>query len=62
MKRKAATLAIVVLVVVVAMRIAMVVSKLYHVDTFRQTAAIAAGTSIAAGFAVYLGMRRSAFS
>jgi hypothetical protein len=48
MKRKAATLAIVLLVVVVAVRIVMVASKLYPVDTFKQTAAIAAGTLIAA--------------
>ena len=61
MKRHAAMLAIVLLVVVVAGRIAMVMTSLYPVGTFRQTAAIVLGTSIAAGFALYIGIRRSAF-
>jgi hypothetical protein len=61
MNWKAATLAIVLLVVVVAGRIAMVASNLYPVETFRQTAAIAVGTSIAAGFAIYIGVRRAVF-
>jgi hypothetical protein len=59
--RYAAILAIVLLVVVVAGRIAMVISGLYPVGTFRQNAAIVLGTSIAAGFAIYIGVRRSAF-
>jgi len=59
--RHTAMFAIVLLVVVVAGRIAMVVSGLYPIGTFRQAAAIALGTSIAAGFAIYVGIRRSAF-
>ena len=61
MKRRAAILAITFLVVVVARRISMVMTGLYPVETLRQTAAIVLGTSIAAGFAVYTGIRRSAF-
>ncbi|HKF73859.1 MAG TPA: hypothetical protein VKB68_19055 [Stellaceae bacterium] len=61
MTRHRAILAIALLVVVVAGRIAMVMSGLYPVGTFKQTAAIVLGTSIAAGFAIYIGIRRSAF-
>jgi hypothetical protein len=61
MKRYAAILAIAFLLVVVAGRVAMVMTRLYPVENFRQTAAIILGTSIAAGFAVYMGIRRSAF-
>jgi len=45
------------LLLVVIGRIAMVVSGLYPVGTFKQTAAIVAGTSIAAAFAIYIGFR-----
>jgi hypothetical protein len=61
MKRYAAILAIALLLVVVAGRVAMVMTRLYPVGNFRQTAAIVVGTSIAAGFAIYIGIRRSAF-
>jgi hypothetical protein len=61
MNRHMAILAIMLLVVVIVGRIAMVMSGLYPVETFRQTAAIVLGTSIAAGFAIYIGIRRSAF-
>ena len=60
-KRHTAILALLLLVVVVAGRIAMVMSGLYPVGTFKQTAAIVLGTLIAAGFAIYIGIRRSAF-
>jgi hypothetical protein len=61
MSLRAAVLAIALLVVVVAGRIAMVLSGLYPVETFKQTAAIAVGTSIATGFAIYIRIRKSAF-
>jgi hypothetical protein len=61
MNRQRAILAIVLLVVVIAGRIAMVMRGLYPFETFRQAAAIALGTSIAAGFAIYICIRRSAF-
>ncbi len=57
MKRRAAILAIALLIVVVAGRVFMVVTGLYSVTTLRQTAAIVLGTSIAAGFAIYIGVR-----
>ena len=61
MKWRAAIFAMVLLVVVVAGRIAMVSTRLYPVGTFKQTAAIVLGTSIAASFAIYISFRRSAF-
>lgn len=61
MNRHLAILAIALLVVVIVGRMAMVMSGLYPVETFSQTAAIVLGTSIAAGFAIYIGLRRSAF-
>jgi len=60
-RRRAAVLAIVLLSVVVAGRVAMILCGLYPIGTFRQTAAIVVGTSIAAGFAIYIGLRRSSF-
>ncbi len=59
--RHMAILAIALLAVVILGRIAMVMSGLYPVETFRQAAAIVLGTSIAASFAIYIGIRRSAF-
>ena len=61
MKRRAAMLAIVLLLMVVAGRIYMVMTGLYPVNTPRQVVAMILGTSIAAGFAIFLGLRRSAF-
>ena len=61
MNRHGAALAIVLLVVVVAGRIAMVVCSLYPVGTFSQTAAIAVGTLIAASLSIYISIKRSAF-
>jgi hypothetical protein len=61
MSQHRAIFAIVLLAIVVAGRIAMVVTGFYPVGTFRQTAAIVLGTSIAAGFAIYIGIRRSTF-
>jgi hypothetical protein len=59
--RYKALLAIALLVVVIAGRITMVMSGLYPFETFRQTGAIVLGTSIAAGFAIYIGIRMSVF-
>lgn len=61
MNRRMAILALMLLVLVILGRIAMIVSGLYPLETFRRTAAIVLGTSIAVGFALYIGMRRSAF-
>ena len=62
MKKRAAALAIVFLIAVLIGRIAMVVTGLYPVDTFKQILAIIAGTSIVAVFAVYIRLKWSSFS
>ena len=61
MKRHKAVLAIVLLLMVVAGRISMVMTGLYPVNTFRQAVAMILGTSIAAGFAIFIALQRSAF-
>ena len=61
MKRRAAMLAIVLLLIVVAGRIYMVTTGLYPVNTPRQAVAMIIGTSIAAGFAIFIALRRLAF-
>jgi len=61
MNRHALILTIVLLIVVVAGRISMVVTGLYPIEAPRQAAAMVLGTAIAAGFAIYVGVRRSAF-
>jgi hypothetical protein len=61
MKRRAAMLAIVLLLMVVAGRIYMVMTGLYPVNIPRQAVAMILGTSIAAGFAVFIALQRSAF-
>jgi zinc transporter ZupT len=50
------------LIVVVVGRILMTVVGLYPITSIRQALAMAAGTAIAAGFAVYIGVKRSAFT
>ena len=62
MKRRAAGLAIVLLIVEIIGRIAMVATGLYPVDSFKQTMAIIFGTSIVAVFAVYIRLKWSSFS
>ncbi len=62
MKRRAAALAIVLLITDIIGRIAMVVTDLYPVDSFKQISAIILGTSIVAGFAVYIRLKWSSFS
>jgi peptidoglycan/LPS O-acetylase OafA/YrhL len=61
MKRRAAMLAIMLLLIVVAGRIYMVTTGLYPVNTPRQAVAMIIGTSIAASFAIFIALRRSAF-
>jgi hypothetical protein len=61
MKRGPAILATALLTIVVAARISMVMTGLYPVETFRQALAMILGTSIAAGFAIYIGLKQSAF-
>jgi hypothetical protein len=62
MKRRAAALAIVFLIADIIGRIAMVVTGLYPVDSFKQILAIILGTSIVAVFAVYVRLKWSSFS
>ncbi len=56
-RRWAAALAIGLLCLDVLGRIAMVLTGLYPLDSFRQTFAIVVGTALAALFAVYVGWR-----
>jgi len=62
MKKRAAAIAIVFLIAVIIGRIAMVVTGLYPVDSFKQILAIIVGTSIVAVFAVYIRLKWSSFS
>ena len=62
MKKRAAALAIAFLVLDILGRIAMVVTGLYPVHSSRQVMAMILGTSIVAGFAVYIGSKWSFFS
>jgi drug/metabolite transporter (DMT)-like permease len=62
MRRRAGSMAVGCLIVIVVGRILMTVAGLYPVTSIRQVLAMAGGTSIAAGFAVYIGMKRSAFT
>jgi acyl-homoserine lactone acylase PvdQ len=61
LNKRAAAVAIVLLVADIAGRIGMVVTGLYPVDTFKQALAIILGTCIVAAFIVYIGLKWSAF-
>ena len=61
LKRRAAALAIVLLIADIIGRIAMVATGLYPVDSFKQTLAMITGTSIVAGFAAYIRLKWSSF-
>ncbi len=61
MKRRAALWAIVLLLVVVVGRVCMVMTGLYPINTTRQAVAMILGTSIAAGFVIFIALQRSAF-
>ncbi len=58
----AVTSAIVLLCVDVVGRIAMVVTRLYPLGSFRQSFAIVVGTALAAFFAIYISLRRRSFA
>ena len=60
MKRRAAVLALVFLGVVIGGRIAMAVTGLYPTGSVKQVVAIAVGTSIAVGFAIYIRLQWAA--
>lgn len=60
-RRRAAALAIVLLIADIVGRIAMVVTGLYPVDSLKQTFAIFLGTTIVAFFAVYIRLKWSSF-
>jgi len=59
MKKRAAALAIVLLIVDIAGRIGVVVAGLYPVDSPKQVLAIILGTSMVAVFAAYIGLKCS---
>jgi hypothetical protein len=61
MKKQAAEVAIVLLVVDIAGRIGMIVAGLYPVDSFKQVLAIILSTSMVAVFAAYIGLKWSLF-
>jgi hypothetical protein len=60
-RKWAAAIAILLLGFDITGRIALVITGLYPTDTFKQTFAIAAGTAIAAIFAIYIGWNWSEF-
>jgi hypothetical protein len=62
MNRWAAAGAIVLLIADIIGRLAMVITGLYPVDSFKQASAIILGTFIVAGFAVYIRLKWSSFS
>lgn len=59
MNRRAAAWAVGLLLIVVAGRISMVATGLYSLDGVRQVLAMVLGTSIAAGFAIYIALTRA---
>jgi len=61
MKRRAAVLAIVLLITDIIGRIAMVSTGLYPVESLKQILAMILGTSIVAAFAVYIRLKWSFF-
>lgn len=61
MKRRAAALAMVLLVADIVGRVAMVVAGLYPIDSLKQRVAIILGTSIVAVFAIYVRLKWSSF-
>jgi hypothetical protein len=59
MKKRAAAVAIVLLIVDIAGRIGVVVAGLYPVDSLKRVLAIILGTSMVAVFAAYIGLKCS---
>jgi hypothetical protein len=61
MRKLAATIAIVLLVLDILGRITLVISGLYPLNSSEQVIGILMGTTIAALFAIYIGMKRKLF-
>jgi hypothetical protein len=61
MRRRAAVFALVFLGAVIGRRIVMVMTGLYPTESVKQVAAVAVGTSIAVGFAIYTRRQWPAF-
>jgi len=61
MQRRAAAIAIVLLIIDVIGRVVLVIAGFYPTDTLRNTAAVIIGTVIVILFAAYIGWRRAAF-
>jgi hypothetical protein len=61
LKRWAARLAILCLLVDIVGRVSLVSTGLYPVNSLKQTIAIALGTATAAIFAIYIGLKRNSF-
>ena len=62
MKRRAAALAIALLIADIVGRISMVATGLYPINSFKQTISIILGTAIVAGFALYIRFKWPSFS
>ena len=61
-RKWAATVAVLLLCIDIVGRIAMVLTGLYPLDSFRQTFGIVVGTLLAASFAVYIALKRESFA
>ena len=61
MKRRARIVAVGLLLVIVAGRLCMIALGLYPLNTLRQIAAMILGTTIAAGFAIFIAYRGLSF-
>jgi len=61
MRKWAAAIAIILLLLDIIGRIALVATGLYPTNTLKQTFAMAAGTAIAAIFAIYIGLKWKSF-
>jgi hypothetical protein len=57
--RAAAIAAVLILIAIIVGRIFMVITGLYSITSWKQAAAMAAGTAIVAGFAIYVGLKTS---
>jgi hypothetical protein len=60
MKRPAARLAVLILVIIIAGRVFMVIAGLYSIASLTQALAMAAGTALAAAFAIFIGSQTTA--
>jgi len=62
MRKWALVIAIIFLAIVIVGRVALVVTGLFPVNSFKQTFAIIAGTTIAVIFAIYIWLKRKLFT